>query len=108
MAAHLCCSQPAGQHVGQVDRGGRRHWAGIVRGANAAGQHPPLGGAAAGWADGLGDAAGAEGSRIEPGGDAASLLSGAAAGQGGAAASALAIIVMGLVLAIGIFEQQEI
>ena len=57
-----------------------------------------------GWATLLGQKA----AGLSPGGDAASLLSGAAAGQGGAAASALAIIVMSLLLAIGIFEQQEI
>jgi ABC-2 type transport system permease protein len=57
-----------------------------------------------GWATLLGQKA----AGLSPGGDAASLLSGAAAGQGGAAASALAIILMSLVLAIGIFEQQEI
>ena len=57
-----------------------------------------------GWATLLGQKA----AGLSPGGDAASLLSGAAAGQGGAAASALAIIVMSLVLAIGTFEQQEI
>jgi ABC-2 type transport system permease protein len=57
-----------------------------------------------GWVTLLGQKA----AGLSPGGDAASLLSGAAAGQGGAAASALAIIVMSLVLAIGIFEQQEI
>jgi len=56
------------------------------------------------WATLLGQKA----AGLSPGGDAASLLSGAAAGQGGAAASALAIILMSLVLAIGIFEQQEI
>jgi ABC-2 type transport system permease protein len=57
-----------------------------------------------GWATLLGQKA----AGLSPGADAASLLSGAAAGQGGAAASALAIILMSLVLAIGIFEQQEI
>ena len=57
-----------------------------------------------GWVTLLGQKA----AGLSPGGDAASLLSGTAAGQGGAAASALAIIVMSLVLAIGIFEQQEI
>ncbi len=56
------------------------------------------------WATLLGQKA----ADMSPGTDAASLLSGAAAGQGGAAASALAIILVSLVLAIGIFEQQEI
>lgn len=56
------------------------------------------------WATLLGQKA----AGLSPGGDAASLLSGAAAGQGGAAASALGIILLSLVLAIGIFEQQEI
>jgi ABC-2 type transport system permease protein len=56
------------------------------------------------WATLLGQKA----AGLSAGSDAASLLSGAAAGQGGAAASALAIILMSLVLAIGIFEQQEI
>jgi ABC-2 type transport system permease protein len=56
------------------------------------------------WATLLGQKA----AGLSPGGDATSLLSGAAAGQGGAAASALAIILISLVLAIGIFEQQEI
>jgi len=57
-----------------------------------------------GWATLLGQQA----AGVNSGTDAAALLSGAAAGQGGAAASALAIILMSLVLAIGIFEQQEI
>ena len=56
------------------------------------------------WATLLGQKA----AGLSPGGDAAGLLSGAAAGQGGAAASALAIILLSLVLAIGVFEQQEI
>jgi len=56
------------------------------------------------WATLLGQKA----AGLSPGMDAAALLSGAAAGQGGAAASALAIILMSLVLAIGLFEQQEI
>jgi ABC-2 type transport system permease protein len=56
------------------------------------------------WATLLGQSA----AGLNPAGDATNLLSGAAAGQGGAAASALAIIVISLVLAIGLFEQQEI
>ena len=56
------------------------------------------------WATLLGQQA----AGLSQGADAATLLSGAAAGQGGAAASALALILLSLVLAVGIFEQQEI
>ena len=56
------------------------------------------------WATTLGQVA----AGLDPAGDVANLLSGAAVAQGGAAASALVIILMSLVLAIGIFEQQEI
>jgi ABC-2 type transport system permease protein len=56
------------------------------------------------WATLLGQQA----AGLSLGADAATLLSGAAAGQGGAAASALALILLSLVLAVGIFEQQEI
>jgi ABC-2 type transport system permease protein len=45
---------------------------------------------------------------LAQGPDAAALLGGAGAAQGGAAASALAVILMSLVLAIGLFEQQEL
>mgnify|MGYP001155561248 FL=1 len=56
------------------------------------------------WATLLGQQA----AGLSLGADAATLLSGAATGQGGAAASALALILLSLVLAVGIFEQQEI
>jgi len=56
------------------------------------------------WATLLGKSA----AGVDLGGDAASLLSGALGAQGGAAASALAIILMSLVLAVGLFEQQEL